>query len=236
MTMPPPLILLPGLLCDARLWTGLTAELEGAARPLVADLTQDDNISGMIDRVLDTAPARFALAGYSMGGIVALHLASRAPERVSHLFILNSTARPDPDHRREIRDRQVADAQAGNLSHLLRDEMLPHYFGADFVGRADLSSLVLKMGVEMGAEVFTRQMRALRDRADARPLLSAIPCPTLILAAEQDAMCPVDRHEEIAAGLPDARLSIIAGAGHMAPLERPAALAAEIRPFLTGTT
>ncbi|MFV3074827.1 alpha/beta fold hydrolase [Niveispirillum fermenti] len=230
----PPLILLPGLLCDARLWAGLALEMKGIAHSVTADLTRDDNIDAMVDRVLADAPERFALAGYSMGGIVALHLAARAPERVSHLLILNSTARPDPDHRREIRDRQVGEARTGNLSRLLREEMLPFYFGPDFVHRADLAALVLSMGVEMGADIFARQMRALRDRADARPLLPAITCPTLVLAAEHDALCPVDRHEEIAAGLPDARLVVTGGVGHMAPLERPEALAAAIRPFLTG--
>ncbi|GGE88603.1 hydrolase [Niveispirillum cyanobacteriorum] len=195
-------------------------------------LTQDDTIDAMVETVLAQAPPRFALAGYSMGGIVALHLAARAPERLSHLVILNSTARPDPPERRIIRDEQMARAQAGGLEAVVETEFMPLYFAPGPTRPTTLEGLVRAMARHLGPAIFCRQMRALRDRSDARPLLPGITCPTLVLGAAHDALCSVDRHREMADSLPNARLHILEEAGHMAPLEAPTAMAAQISEFL----
>lgn len=227
-----PLILLPGLLCDRRVWDGIKSGLGGDIDASIADLTRDDTIMGMAKRVLSQAPSRFALAGFSMGAIVALHVARLAPERLSHLIILNSTARPDLESRRAIRDVQIAASKAGRLEQLLIEEMLPFYFAPAFADDARLRGIVRAMARELGVDVFDRQMRALRDRDDSRPHLPAIATPTLILAAAQDTMCPMDRHVEMQDAIAGSRLQVLENAGHMAPLECPAAISVAMRRFL----
>ena len=223
------LLLLPGHMCDARLWR----YIDCGSRPLHhADLTQDDRVECMAMRVLQGAPDRFVAVGFSMGGIVAMHLAAPAAERLVGLVLLDTNAEADLPERALARRRQQARARAGALREVVANELKPNYLSPINRGRADILELTMSMAIDLGPDVFIRQSEALRQRSDARPLLRHISVPTLVACGADDQLCSPDRHREVAAALPNAEFAVVALAGHLLPLERPADLSALLRGFL----
>jgi len=180
-------------------------------------------------QVLASAPERFALAGLSMGGIVAMEVIRQAPERVTGLALLDTNPLAEPEERQEIRRGWMEEARAGGLARVLREDMKPHYV-ADGPKRSEVLELCLRMGLDLGMEVFERQSLALMGRTDQSETLRHVAVPSLVLCGEADALCPVARHELMAELIPDAELRIIKRAGHLPVLEKPeetiAALAA----------
>lgn len=230
---PPAILLLPGTLCDARLFAGQTASLRALGVPVVVgDLTCGRTVREMAQQALRTAPPRFALVGFSLGGIVALEMARLARERLTHLALVCTTPRPDTPERRLARLRQVEAAQFGGFRRIVAEEMKPRYFALGAPRIEALRRLVVRMALSLGEDVFRRQSLALASRRDARPALPALAgLPVLALAGEEDALCPVAVHREIADAVPGAALSVLPGCGHMAPLERPEAVAGELTRF-----
>jgi len=216
------LLLLPGLLCDARLW-------RDAAQGLVAELTLDDSIDAMAVRALAQADAawgagsRFALAGLSMGGYVALALWRLAAPRIERLALLDTSARPDTEAQRERRHALMALSRQGQFKGVTPRllPMLIHPARQD----TPLAQEVMDMAGRVGPEAFLRQQRAIMDRPDSRPLLPGITVPTLVACGAEDLLTPPDRHQEMAALIPGARLVQFAGCGHLPTMEDPAAVA-----------
>ena len=213
------LLLLPGLLCDAALWQFQSAALVDVAEVSVADLTRSDSIAGMADDALAVAPERFALAGLSMGGYVALEILRRAPERVTHLALLDTSARPDTPELTERRKALIELASRGKFKGVT-PRLLPlllhktHQF-------PPLSDIVIEMAARVGQPAFIRQELAIMNRVDSRPFLKDIQVPTLVLVGEDDALTPVALHEELADGIAGSEFQIIARSGHLTPLEQP---------------
>lgn len=228
-----PLLLLPGTLCDGRVWAPQQAALADACDGVsVGDLTQDDSIEGMADRVLAAAPPRFALAGLSMGGIVAIEIWRRAPQRVLRLALLDTNALADDDARRRARIGFMRRAQRGGLEQLVRAELKPRYLAAASRAQPGLLDTVMAMARDLGPEVFLRQSRALLGRRDCRPGLPGIRCPVLVLCGERDELCPADHHRELASLIPGAHLEVLEDCGHLSTLEQPEAVAAALREWL----
>jgi pimeloyl-ACP methyl ester carboxylesterase len=214
-----PLLLIPGMMCDARIWGGIPAALY--PRPVAHALPAGaETMPNLARAVLDEAPPRFALAGLSMGGIVAMEILRQAPGRVERLALLDTNAMAEASEARARRARQVKRALGGDLDGVMRDEMKPNYL-ADPSDTA-LLDLCMDMALALGPEVFRRQSLALRDRPDQTATLAAFTAPALILMGEDDRPCPRDRHELMHRLMPQSRLVIIPGAGHLTPLERPA--------------
>jgi len=163
------LILLPGLICDERLWRDVMGGLE--CRSMVADLTQDDSIAAMAARVLSMSPARFALAGLSMGGYVAFEIMRRAPERVTHLALLDTSARADDAARRETRRKGIEMVREGKFSGVARG-LLPNLLASRHLG-TPLAREVLAMSERVGEAAYIRQQEAIMNRVDSRPHLAA---------------------------------------------------------------
>lgn len=224
-----PLLLLPGHMCDRRLWSALDL---GTRPSRHADLAADDRVEAMASRVLAAAPPRFVACGFSMGGIVAMQLAARAGERLAGLVLLDTNAGPDLPERSAARLRQQAEVRAGGLRRVVAEELKPTYLAPANRGRQDLLDLTMAMAEALGADAFCRQSEALRTRPDARPLLPAIAAPTMVACGEDDPLCPPAWHDAIVAALPNARLAVVPGAGHLLPLEQPAALSALLNDFL----
>ena len=217
-----PLVLIPGMMCDARLF-GPQIEAFSHSCPMhLASIAGRDSIEMLAADVLAHAPPRFALAGLSMGGIVAMQIMVQAPERVDRLALLDTNARADLTEVRENRDRQMALVAGGELVAVMRDEMKPNYL-ADGPDRGRILDLCMDMAHSLGPDVFLRQSAALKARSDQRGSLRAIAAPTLILCGAQDTLCPLDRHEAIRELIPQSRLEVIDRAGHMPTLEQPAA-------------
>jgi pimeloyl-ACP methyl ester carboxylesterase len=225
-----PLVLLPGMMCDARLWAPLMGGL-GRRTVIHGALTEADTVAALAEAVLEAAPPRFALAGLSMGGIVAMEIVARAPERVERLALLDTNPRAEAAEVAARRGPQVARARAGDLRAVMRDEMKPHYL-ADGPRRREVLDLCMEMAMGLGAEVFARQSAALAGRADRREALRAYGGPALVLTGAEDRLCPRERHETMHALLPRSRLVVIEGAGHLPVLERPEETGAAIARWL----
>ena len=228
-----PLILLPGLLCDAALWGPQIAALADIADVSVADLTQAESMASMADAVLRAAPSKFALAGLSMGGYAAFEVMRRAPERVEKLALLDTSARPDtPEHKRARREL-MALARQGDFRGVT-PRLLPRWVHPSRVSDEALAATVTSMTQRVGREAFLRQQTAIMNRPDSRPGLVDIACPTLVLCGHDDQSTPLDRHREIAADIADARLVVVPECGHLSTLERPEIVNREMRAWLGG--
>jgi pimeloyl-ACP methyl ester carboxylesterase len=226
-----PLLLLPGMMCDARLF-GPQINALSPTRPVgVADLSLHDSIPAMAAHVLSNAPERFALAGLSMGGIVAMEVIKQAPERVGKLALLDTNPCAEADTVRARRQPQIDKANAGRLFEVMRDEMKPNYL-ADGPKRQEVLDLCMDMAMDLGPAVFVRQSVALRDRPDYQESLRAVRVPTLILCGRADKLCPVARHTLLQSLIPGTTLTIIENAGHLPTLETPAQTTAALRRWL----
>lgn len=227
-----PLILLPGLLCDRRLWQPQLDALSDGADIIVADLTQNESIADMARRVLDAAPARFSLAGLSMGGYVAFEIMRQAGERVSRLALLDTGARADTEEQTVRRRDLIALADRGEFK-AVSPRLLPLFIHEARLDDAELVRDVTEMANAVGKDAFLRQQKAIMGRPDSRPGLSSISCDTLVICGRQDVLTPLELSEEICSLVPGARLSVIEDCGHLSTMERPGAVNAELLAWLS---
>jgi 2-keto-3-deoxy-L-rhamnonate aldolase RhmA/pimeloyl-ACP methyl ester carboxylesterase len=214
-------LLLPGMLCDATLWNDVTAALSTGDRTIPARIDLDDSVAEMAASVLAVAPPRFALAGHSLGAIVALEITRRAPERVAGLALVNASARgPSPEQLRAW-DEMEATVHEGRFDDLVEDypsTVLPPAAG-------EVQPSVRRMARSIGPGGLIRQLTAQRAREDLRATLSAVRCPTVVVSGADDRVAPPELQDELAAGIPGASLARIEGCGHVAPLEHPKVVA-----------
>ena len=225
-----PVVLLPGMMCDARLWGSVLGAFAGRT-VLHAPLTEAETTAGLAQAVLAMAPPRFALCGVSMGGIVAMEIISQAPDRVERLTLMDTNPLAETAEAQARRGPQIDRALAGGLAGVMRDEMKPNYL-ADGPGRVAILALCMEMALSLGPQVFARQSRALRDRCDRTAALATYRGPALVLMGEADRLCPRDRHDLMHRLMPQSRLSIVAGAAHLPVLEQPAQVMADLSRWL----
>lgn len=228
-----PLALLPGLLLDERFWRAQVDALADVAETRVADFMHQDTAVDMARSVLEAMPPRFALAGLSMGGYVALEIMRQAPARVTRLALLDTKARPDTAEQTRRRRGLIQLARQGTFKGVT-ERLLPLLIHESRLSDGPLTGAIMAMAERCGRDVFLRQQHAIMTRPDSRPTLVEIRCPTLVLCGRQDALTPLDCHEEMAAGIPGADLIVLGGAGHLPPMERPRAVNAALRTWLTG--
>jgi pimeloyl-ACP methyl ester carboxylesterase len=174
-------------------------------------------------RILATAPPRFALAGLSMGGYVALEIVRQAADRVARLALLDTGARDDPPAARQTRRNRIALAESGRFAGA-NEAMWPALVHPDRRADTALKQVYLAMCLDVGPEAFVRQQKAIMARVDSRPLLATIDGPTLVLVGAQDELTPPHLAEEMAAGIKGARLVKVPDCGHISTLERPEAV------------
>jgi pimeloyl-ACP methyl ester carboxylesterase len=215
------LLLLPGFMLDADLWRDVEPGLQRFAPILHADLGQDDTLAGMARRALVAAPPRFAMVGFSMGGYVAREIVRQAPERVSKLALVATSARGDSAV--QARRRASADVAFRGLSRTAVARSL-HEPDDTLIAR------IQQAGERMGADAFRRQ--SLLEREDQVGRLDYIACPTLVVAGEHDRLRSLEEAQELRDGIPGATLTIVEGVGHMIPMEAPERLAAILSAFL----
>lgn len=226
-------VFLPGLLCDAQLWQPQIVGLGPRIEPWVADLTRDDSIAGMARRALAEAPmAKFALAGLSMGGYVAMEVMRQAPERIERLALLDTQARPETPEARERRLALMALAEKGDFAGVT-GRLLPLLVHSSRLSDAPLVELIKDMAKNVGKDAFLRQQKAIMQRPDSRDTLWKIRCPTLVLCGEHDLLTPRDRHEEIAAAIRGATLVVPLDCGHLSTLEKPLEVNRALSAWLT---
>ena len=225
----PALVLLPGMMCDARMYAPQIEALKDIAECQVGYLGGADNIAEIAKQVLLNAPEKFALAGLSMGGIVAMEVARQAPQRVTRLALMDTNPWVEEDDVKATRNRQIDAAEAGQLEQLLRETMVPRYLANPY---SLLTELCVQMGLTLGKDVFIRQSLALQTRHDQKVTLTNFNKPCLVLMGEEDELCPIDRHECMVALLPQVAFVKIANAGHIPTLEKPAATNAALKQWM----
>ncbi len=226
-----PLVLLPGMMCDARLFGPQIAELSSEGAVTIAPITQGERIEEIASNLLSDLPERFALAGLSMGGIVAMEILRRAPDRVSRIALMDTNPLAETPQSSAAYEPMIVGARAGRLEDVLGGFMRPEYL-APGPQRADILALVLEMGLYLGPETFVRQARALQRRRDQQSTLRRCKVPALVLCGEHDGLTPVKRHTFMAELIANAQLEIIEAAGHLPTLENPAATTAALRRWL----
>jgi pimeloyl-ACP methyl ester carboxylesterase len=218
-----PVLLVPGLCCSARLYADQIPALWRFGPVQVACHTRDDSMGPIAARILNTAPPRFALVGLSMGGYIAFEIMRQAPERVVKLALLDTGSRADTPEQTERRLRQIEIAQKGRFAEI-PDLIFPLLVHRKRHGDARLKEINRLMTEETGVDAFVRQQRAIMHRPDSRPGLAAIRCPTLVLVGDGDELTPPALAEEIAEGIPGARLVVVPDSGHLSTLEQPEAV------------
>ena len=218
-------------MCDARLFAPQTAVLDYPS--VHANTSTADNFESMAQQVLAQAPPSFALVGLSMGGILAFEIWRQAPERVTHLALMDTNPHPDAPERRSLRLEQIALVLEGGLRELAIEGLKPMYLAEVNRDDDELLGIILDMAMELGPEVFRNQSMALKDRIDSVPTLATIDCPTLILCGAEDRLCPVDYHTLMAERIPGSTLRVVDRCGHIATLEQPGIVAGALESLLS---
>ncbi|HBS50698.1 MAG TPA: alpha/beta hydrolase [Rhodobacteraceae bacterium] len=229
--MTEPLVLLPGMMCDASLFQPQITALSRERAVTVAPITGGERIEEIASGLLDQLPQRFALAGLSMGGIVAMELLRRAPDRITRLCLMDTTPLDEPPKFAAQREPLIVRARAGRLDEALR-EALPGEVLAPGPRRLEILDLVQEMGLALGPQVFERQSRALQRRRDQQSTLRKCKVPTMVLCGEEDRLTPLKRHSFMAELIPNAELRVIEAAGHLPTLEQPEAVTQALREWL----
>jgi pimeloyl-ACP methyl ester carboxylesterase len=231
--MKQPLILLPGLLCDAALWEPQLSGLADIADFFVADLTEHESMQDMAASVLRDSPWKeFALAGLSMGGYVAQEIVRQAPQRVTKLALLDTRSRGEMPEETERRRALMELAQSGRNFTPVTNRMLPFLVHESRVKDAPLVQVIREMAERTGIEAYIRQQEAIIARPDYRSMLPSIACPALVLCGRQDRLTPLHNSEEIAQAIPQAKLVVVEECGHMSTLERPQGVSGAMREWL----
>lgn len=232
--MPAPLVLLPGMMCDARLFEAQTARFSSERAIVHIPLTRGRTVNELALSVLEDAPPHFALLGVSMGGIVAMELMRIAPERITRLALLDTNPLAETPETAALREPQIVAARTGQLEKVMREEMKPRYL-APGPAREQILDRVMEMAKSLGPDVFVRQSRALQKRPDQTETLKRIAVPTLVLCGRHDGLCDLRRHEFMRQLIPGAVLEVIEDAGHLPVMEQPEATNAALSRWMTDT-
>lgn len=218
-----PVVLVPGLACSPRVYAPQIPDLWRAAPVHLANHARGGDMAAIARRILAEAPLRFALAGHSMGGAIAFEMFRQAPERIARLALLNTYARPEtPDFAEFWRGLIVGVKQGGYRA--VMDKMFASAVHPSRANDADLKAIVSEMADDVGPDAFVWQVEAIMARADSRPTLASIKCPTLVLTSDSDNSVPGQLSVEIANGIPGAKFVTVPDCGHLSPLEQPRAV------------
>lgn len=229
--MKPALVLIPGLLCDAALWEHQINALEGDFEVIVANITAHNSITELAKGVLSMAPASFALAGLSMGGYVAMEMMRQQPNRITRLALMDTSARAETDDGRRKRRGLIELTNRGDFKGVT-PRLMPTLIAPMRLNDEVITKTIIDMAARVGKDAFINQQTAILNRIDSRPHLSLITVPTLVVCGKEDARTPPEHSYEIASHIKHAEVHVIEGAGHLAPLEQPAAVNPIIKKWL----
>ncbi len=226
-----PLVFLPGLMCDAHLFAPQIMAFSAEHAVMVAPVSQGERLEEVASALLDQLPQRCALAGHGLGGMVAMEILRRAPDRVSRLALMDSTPLAETPQSAADYEPAIIKLKSGQLEEAV-EALIPQGALAPGPGRVTLAAELIAMAERVGEGGIIRQIRALQRRRDYQSVLRRCKVPTLILCGAEDRLMPAKRHEFLADLIPYARLEIVEGAGHLPPLEQPGAVTEALRGWL----
>lgn len=232
MTSGIPLLWLPGLLCDETLFSPVNDLLSAHVKPICAELQALDSMAALAKDILDSAPESFILGGLSMGGILAFEVYRQAPERVKGMILLDTNS---SDEKQEVTDKRnllVAKANSGQFSLITPDHLLSVLIHPERLTDTPLVNDICQMAENVGVEKFTSHAQALATRPDARPLLSQISVPSLIISGRDDLLCPIENHLLMDEVIANSTLEVIERCGHLSTLEQPELVADTINSWI----
>jgi pimeloyl-ACP methyl ester carboxylesterase len=221
-----PLLMIPGLLCSPRLYAAQVAALEDRAEIVVPDWrkaplavwdTWDSAARWIVEQM---PPGKFAMAGLSLGGMLAVEIMQFAADRVTKLALLDTGMRSQNETERAIRRARIRLASEGHFELVLGLQMsrfIPAYRLPDKA----LVDEVMAMCTEIGADIYKRQEELAAIRTDRRPDLPRIKCPTIVVCGRDDTATPLFLSEEMAKAIPAAALVVIEQCGHLVTMEKP---------------
>lgn len=215
-----PLVLIPPMLCDARVFGPQINAFSREWPVMIAPTSFGERMEEIASSILSWAPAKFALAGMSMGGAVALEMLRRGPDRITRIALISTTALGETPQAASAREPLIVAARSGRFHDVIHKEMSPAWL-ADGPDRLAITNLITDMGQAIGAEAYVRQARAMQRRKDLQGTLRLVKQPTLVMCGAEDSLMPPRRHEFLAELVPYAQLEIVPGAGHLPTLEQP---------------
>ena len=212
--------MVPGMMCDERIFSPQIEELSKNLEVTVADISSIPTVRELASDLLKKAPKSFSLLGHSMGGIVAMEIYSQEPNRIEKLILMDTNPKAELDEVKLKREPQIKDVREGKLLEVMRDEMKPNYL-AESENKSSVLDVCMDMALSLGPDVFINQSRALQKRTDQLNTIQSINIPVLIMCGSEDKLCTVERHEMMHNMISDSDLKIINNAGHMPTLEQP---------------
>lgn len=217
-------------MCDARLFWHQILDFSATHSVMVAKL-HGATVEDMAAHVLAQAPERFSLIGHWLGGVVAMEILRRAPDRVAEVALIDVSPLPEQPQVAGVREQRIIRARTGRLDEVMLEEVpaTALYQGA---GLRDVQAMMLDMASNLGVEEFHNQSRALMRRPDQQRALRNTKVRAMLICGEYDSICPPRRHEFLAELMPHAEFRVILGAGHLAPLEQPEKVTAALRDWL----
>lgn len=218
-----PVVLVPGLACSPRIYDPQIPALWRQGPVFLANHARGGDMAAIARRILAEAPLRFALAGHSMGGYIIFEMFRQAPERIARLAFLNTSARPETPEASERRRGWINEVKQGSYRTVM-DRLFANFVHPALARDERLHRIVLDMADDVGPDAFVWQLEAIMTRADSRPTLAAIKCPTLVLTCDTDNMVPNEFSTEIAGGIAGAKLVTIQDCGHLPQFEKPQAM------------
>lgn len=229
-----PVVLIPPMLCDARVFASQINALSGLTAVMFAPISCGERIEEIASQILDWAPSKFALAGMGMGGAVALEVLRRAPEKVQRIALISTSAHGETPEGASAREPLIVAARSGRFADVIAKEMDPGFLAAG-PSRLAVSHLVRAMAQDLGQEGYVRQARAMQRRRDQQTTLRKIKQPALVICGSEDTQLPVRRQEFMAELIHGGQLEVVQGAGHLPTLEQPEAVNALLSTWVKGT-
>ncbi|WOB07129.1 alpha/beta hydrolase [Piscinibacter gummiphilus] len=229
-----PLLLLPGLMNDHRIWTPLVSVVAGERHVHIAPTHLHDSVAESArDAIAAMPPGSFAVAGFSLGGYVAQEVCRQSSDRIAGLGLVDTGARADTDEARQARQRMIDAVEGGAGGGDATFSQVAHGFASRIVHASrlqdrELLQLLSDMASNVGSEGLVRQQRAAMNRADSRDLLRRLHMPAVVVCGRDDRVTPFSLSQEMATLLPDAELAAADAAGHMSILEQPATVVAAL--------
>ncbi len=228
-----PLVIIPGLMADARLFLPQMVRLGSERACHVCIAAKGETVEQMSEALMAGLPEKFALMGHGLGGDVALDIIRRIPDRVTRVVLLATDPLSEPPAQAAERETRMVMARAGRLVEAMVQE-IPRAAVADSPWRDEIMALITDMALGLGEGVFLRQSRAMQRRPDQQKTMRKVRLPALVLAGRQDTLVPLRRQEFTATLMPYGQFQIIEDSGHLAPLEQPEAVSAAVEAFLRG--